>query len=248
VNLAPEDNMRALIRLVQTGLAVSLALALAVVPGSTGATQPGKGGPKDAPGTAIYRNATIHTGTGAKPIEGGYMVVRGGKIASVVGPGISLPDLKEPATVIDLKGAVIIPGLVDSHSHIGVWTRPGVPANADLSETSGPVQPGVRAIDAINPDDPGVRMATAGGITTANIMPGSANVIGGSTLYVKLRGGTVEQMRINGRLPDGTEVLGGLKMANGENPKGYGKNKQQAPFTRMKIAALQRETFQKAKE
>src|SRR6266404_1024418 len=113
---------------------------------------------------------------------------------------------------------------------------------------TGPVQPSLRAIDAIFPNDPGIRMATAGGVTTANIMPGSGNVIGGQTLYVKLRGHTVEQMRITGQLADGTEVLGGLKMANGENPKGYGKNKQQAPFTRMKVAALQREQFVKARE
>ena len=59
---------------------------------------------------------------------------------------------------------------------------------------------------------------------------------------------TVEEMRITGRLPDGSELLGGLKMANGENPKGYGKNKQQAPFTRMKVAALQRQEFVKARE
>src|SRR5438552_2907851 len=83
-------------------------------------------------------------------------------------------------------------------------------------------------------DAPGSRMATAGGVTTANIMPGSANVIGGQTLYVKLRGRTVEAMRITGLLPDGTVILGGLKMANGENPKGYGRTRQQAPFTRMK--------------
>ena len=201
----------------------------------------------DADKVTIFRNATIYTATADKPIEGGYMVVKDGKIAAVVPAGIALPDLKDDAEVIDLKGAVIIPGLVDTHSHVGVWSRPGVPANSDLSEMSGPVQPGVRAIDAFNPDDPGIRMALAGGVTTANVMPGSGNVIGGQTVYVKYRGRSIEEMRILG-LAGKTEILGGLKMANGENPKGYGRTKQQAPFTRMKIAALQRETFQKAKE
>src|SRR5207248_5749725 len=97
-------------------------------------------------------------------------------------------------------------------------------------------------LDAVYPDDPGIRMAVAGGITTANIMPGSGNVIGGQTVYVKLRGRTIEEMR----LADAPDV-GGLKMANGENPKGYGK-KSQAPFTRMKVAALQREQFAKARD
>ena len=87
-----------------------------------------------------------------------------------------------------LKGATIIPGLVDTHSHVGVLTRPGVPANNDLSEMSGPVQPGVRAADSFNPDDPGIKMALAGGVTTANVMPGSGNVIGGQTVYLKYRG------------------------------------------------------------
>src|SRR5205823_4006860 len=90
----------------------------------------------------------------------------------------------------------------------------------------------------------GIRMAVAGGVTTANIMPGSGNAIGGATLYVKLRGDTVEAMRI----PD-LKVLGGLKMANGENPKGYGRRGAgQAPGTRMKVAALQREQFAKARD
>jgi imidazolonepropionase-like amidohydrolase len=81
--------------------------------------------------------------------------------------------------VFDLKGAVIIPGLVDTHSHVGVYSRPSVPANSDGNEMSGPVQPGVRAIDSFNADDPGIKMALAGGVTTANVMPGSGNVIGG---------------------------------------------------------------------
>ncbi len=228
-----------MIRIVSIVIALSLALTVAAVPVHTTADQPRK-----ADSTTLYFNATVHIGTGEKPLEKAYLLVKAGKIEAV---GTGKPNV--PAdTQIDLKGAVVIPGLVDTHSHIGLWSRPGVPANSDGNETSGPVQTGVRAIDAINPDDPGIRMATAGGITTANIMPGSANVIGGETLYVKLRGRSVEEMRVNGRLPNGTEILGGLKMANGENPKGYGKNKQQAPFTRMKVAALQRETFQKGKE
>ncbi len=189
-----------------------------------------------------FKNATIHTGIG-EPILAGTLIVQDGKIVAI-GKDVAIPA---EATTTDLKGAVIIPGLVDTHSHIGIYPKPAIPAHQDGNEMSGPVQSGVRALDSIDPNDPGIRMAVAGGITTANIMPGSGNVIGGQTLYVKLHGNSVEQMRILGKLPDGTEVLGGLKMANGENPKGYGK-RGQAPFTRMKVAALQREQFLKAKE
>ncbi|HEY2787706.1 MAG TPA: amidohydrolase family protein [Fimbriiglobus sp.] len=201
------------------------------------------------PPAVMFKNATIYTATADAPIENGILVVMNGKISVVAGEkgpnSIALPAGTE---TIDLKGAVIIPGLVDTHSHIGIFGKPAVKAHADGNEMSGPVQSGIRAIDAINPQDPGIRMATAGGVTTANIMPGSGNVIGGQTLYVKLRGKSIEDMRIIGRLANGTEVLGGLKMANGENPKGYGRTKQQAPFTRMKVAALQREQFVKARE
>jgi imidazolonepropionase-like amidohydrolase len=205
--------------------------------------------PAADPPARVFKNATIYTAVADAPIANGILVVANGKVSAVIdaaGPyNLRLPAGAEE---IDLKGAVIIPGLVDTHSHIGVYGKPGVQANADGNEMSGPVQPGVRALDAIWPQDPGIRMATAGGVTTANIMPGSGNVIGGQTLYVKLRGNSVEDMRITGKLADGTDVLGGLKMANGENPKGYGRTKQQAPFTRMKVAALQREQFVKAKE
>jgi imidazolonepropionase-like amidohydrolase len=192
-------------------------------------------------GPVAYRGARLLTAAGA-PIERGVLVVSKGKIVAVGRDGdVQIPD---GATVRNLEGKTIIPGLVDTHSHIGIYPRPAVPAHSDGNEMSGPVQPGLRALDAIYPDDPGIRMAVAGGVTTANIMPGSGNVIGGQTLYVKLRGHTIDVMRI----PD-LPILGGLKMANGENPKGYGRRAPgQAPFTRMKIAALQREQFAKARD
>ena len=219
----------------------ALAVALCCITTSAGLPSPGSPGANES---FVLTNATIYTGAGDKPITDGVLVIENGKIAAV-GSKAEVGPLGGQETR-DLGGAVVIPGLVDTHSHIGLFGRGG--GGSDGNEGSGPVQPAVRAVDSINPDDPGIRMAIAGGVTTANIMPGSANVIGGQTLYVKLRGRTVEEMRLTGRLPDGTEIIGGLKMANGENPKGYGKNKQQAPFTRMKIAALQRQEFVKAKE
>jgi len=227
---------------------IVIALSLPFVPTrAAGPAQPKPADPKVvADQVTLFRNATIYTAAADKPLEGGFLVVKGGKIAAIGGPDTAV-TLPAGAETIDLKGATIIPGLVDTHSHVGVYSRPGVAANSDGNESSGPVQPGVRAIDAFNVDDPGIRMALAGGVTTANVMPGSGNVIGGQTVYVKYRGRSVEEMRLFGR-SGGTEILGGLKMANGENPKGYSKGKGVAPFTRMKIAALQRETFQKAKE
>lgn len=201
----------------------------------------------DDPPAVVLKNAVIYTGIGDKPIAKGVLIVKNGKVVTAA-PADLVIQRDPNVPVIDLEGAVIIPGLVDTHSHIGIYPKPAVPAHQDGNEMSGPVQPSGRALDAVWPGDPGIRMALAGGITTANIMPGSGNVIGGQTLYCKLRGNTVEEMRITGLLPDGTVILGGLKMANGENPKGYGRTKQQAPFTRMKVAALQREQFVKARE
>ena len=196
--------------------------------------------------TIAFVGATIHTMADNKPLEEGTLIVKDGKIVEVLLKG-KLGNDRAVDEVVDLKGMVIIPGLVDTHSHIGIYPKPSVPAHSDGNEMSGPVQSGIRALDAIWPGDPGIRMANAGGVTTANIMPGSGNVIGGQTLYVKLHGNVIDDMRINGKNGD-IEVLGGLKMANGENPKGYGRNKKQAPFTRMKIAALQREQFVKAQK
>ena len=195
---------------------------------------------KAADGPTVLKGARLLTVAGA-PIEGGALIIENGKITAVGDANTAIP---QGANVIDVSGKTIIPGLVDTHSHIGIYPRPAVAANSDGNEMSGPVQSGLRALDAIYPADSGIRMAVAGGITTANIMPGSGNAIGGQTLYVKLRGRTIDEMRIQD-----IEVVGGLKMANGENPKGYGRRPSpQAPITRMKVASLQREQFVKARE
>lgn len=183
------------------------------------------------------RGAKIYPISGP-PIENGVLLVRGGKIEAV-GPASSV-TVPADAKVIDATGKIVMPGIVDTHSHIGIIGNPPIAANQDANESSGPLQPQLRAMDAINPAAPGIRVALSGGITTANIMPGSGNVIGGQTAYVKLRGNTIEEMLIPGS-------IGGLKMANGENPKGYGR-RNQAPMTRMEEAALARKEYTKAQE
>ncbi|TXT36002.1 MAG: amidohydrolase, partial [Planctomycetota bacterium] len=188
----------------------------------------------------VLRGARIHTVAGPV-IESGTLIIDDGRIVEI-GPSdkVAAPS---GAKVIDVSGKVIIPGLVDSHSHLGVYSRPAVKANSDGNESTDPITSVVRALDSLNPFDPGIRMANAGGITTANIMPGSANVIGGQTIYVKLRGYSPEQMWF-----ESPHVLGGLKMANGENPKRAHGGKGKAPSTRMKVAALQRAELIKAQE
>jgi imidazolonepropionase-like amidohydrolase len=185
--------------------------------------------------TLAIRGAKVYPISGP-PIERGVLIVANGKIVAVGEE--SKVKIPRGATVEDAAGKVVIPGIVDSHSHIGISPNPMASDSGDVNESSGPVQPGLRALDAIDPADPNIRMATAGGVTTANIMPGSGNVMGGQTAYVKLRGNTIEQMLIPGS-------IGGMKMANGENPKHYGA-KDKAPMTRMEEAAMARGIYEKA--
>jgi imidazolonepropionase-like amidohydrolase len=185
--------------------------------------------------TLVIRGAKVYPVSGP-PIEHGVVVAANGKIVAIGEEGkVKIP---RGATVEDVTGKVVIPGIVDSHTHIGIIANPMVSDSGDANESTGPIQPGLRALDAIDPADPNIRMATAGGVTTANIMPGSGNVMGGQTAYVKLRGNTIEQMLIPG-------TIGGMKMANGENPKHYG-TKDKAPMTRMEEAALARGIYEKA--
>jgi imidazolonepropionase-like amidohydrolase len=171
-----------------------------------------------------------------EPIEQGVLLVEHGEITAIG----SVADVQIPthAQHIDVTGKTIMPGLVDSHSHIGGW--PGF--NADNSE---PVQPELRALDGIDSRDATIQRAQAGGITTANLMPGSGHLISGQTVYAKLRDtNTVEGMLIT--LPDG-RMAGGVKMANGSNSLKQAKYAK-FPGSRAKSAALVREAFIAAQE
>ncbi len=163
-------------------------------------------------------------------IPKGVLVVRQGKIVAVGPEGTSIP---EGAVRVDLSGKVLMPGLVDTHSHVG---------SVEGADASAPLQPDVRALDAIDVRDARLLKARAGGITTVNVMPGSGHLLSGQTVYLKLREGqTVEDLL----LPNPkTGLLGGMKMANGTNSR----RKPPFPGTRAKSAALVREQYVKAQE
>jgi imidazolonepropionase-like amidohydrolase len=171
---------------------------------------------------------------GAPELERGTLLISEGRIAAV-GPAASV-QVPPGAQRIDLGGKVLMPGLVDTHSHIG-----GV-AGAD---GSAPIQPDVRVLDAFDVRSSSIRRAQAGGITTVNVMPGSGHLLSGQTLYVKLRGGpAIDDFLIT--LEDGRPA-GGIKMANGTNslrPAAAGP----FPGTRARSASLAREQFVKAIE
>ncbi len=168
---------------------------------------------------------------GSAPFDDGILVARGGVIAAVGARGsVTIPS---DATVVDCKGKVLMPGLVDTHSHVGGgWG----------ADDSAPIQPGVRMLDAVNCRDSGLQRAQAGGITTLNVMSGSGHLMSGQTIYLKNRDAdTIEGLAY--KFPDGSP-MGGMKMANGTNSQG------EAPFpgTRGKSAALVREQFIAAQE
>jgi imidazolonepropionase-like amidohydrolase len=158
------------------------------------------------------------------------LVVHQGRIVQVGPAGTSLPA---GAVVREVKGKTIIPGLVDTHSHIG---------DVSYRETSHPIQPELRVLDMVDVRDSSVRKAQAGGITTVNVMSGSGMLVSGETLYLKLRGGgVVGDLLITNRTGG---IAGGLKMANGTNPR------RDPPFpgSRAKSASLVRERFVAARE
>ena len=172
-------------------------------------------------------------------IEKGTILIDNGKIVDV-GTDVEVP---EGTTSIDTSGKVVMPGLVEAHCHVGIWEETIGWAGSDGNEMTDPATPHMRAIDAIkaNADERGLEAALQAGITTAQILPGSANVIGGTGVVLKTaKKVVVDDMVI--RNPSG------MKIAFGENPRRvYGVEQKKMPSTRMGVAAILREWLIKAK-
>jgi imidazolonepropionase-like amidohydrolase len=180
-------------------------------------------------GEVAIRGGTILTVTQGT-IEGGTILVRDGKIAAV-GADVSIPP---GATVIDATGRFVMPGIVDGHSHIAL--------DDDINEVTSPVTPHMDMATALVPDDYAIYRALAGGVTAAKLMHGSANVIGGVSVTVKLRWGRpLSEMVIAGARPQ-------MKMALGENPKRVHGRKDRMPATRPAEFALIRQSFIDARD
>ncbi|HIR68240.1 MAG TPA: amidohydrolase, partial [Candidatus Pelethousia gallinarum] len=163
----------------------------------------------------------------------GDILLENGKIRAL-GRELSAPG----AQVLELEGLYAMPGMVDAHCHIGMWEDGNMIEGDDGNETSGPITPELRAIDAINPFDRCFAEACAAGVTACVTGPGSANVIGGQFAALKTRPGSVEDKLIQAPLA--------MKAALGENPKRVYAAQKSSPQTRMATAALLRRALLEA--
>jgi len=190
--------------------------------------------PIPAPPT-LLKNATVLTAAGDR-IEGGSVLFKDGKIVAV-GREVAAPA---GAVVVDATGKWVTPGIIDIHSHLGVYASPEVEGLEDGNEATDPVTADVWAEHSVWPQDPQFPLALAGGVTSMEILPGSANLIGGRSVTVKnVPARTVQAMKFPG-------APYGLKMACGENPKRVYGSKGRPPSTRMGNIAGDREAWAKA--
>ena len=184
----------------------------------------------------LIKNATILTAAGPR-LQSGSLLLRDGKVAAV---GASV-DAPADAVVIDATGKWVTPGLIDTHSHLGVYAAPGGNALSDGNEATNPNTAEVWAEHSVWPQDPQFPLALAGGVTSLEVLPGSANLFGGRSVTLK----NVPSVTVQGMKFPGAPY--GLKMACGENPKRvYGSN-HRAPSTRMGNFAGYRSAWIKAR-
>lgn len=183
----------------------------------------------------LIKNGYIKTMAGPDIPNGCVLIGDDGKIVSVA-ESIECSD----ATVIDAQGRLVTPGCVDAHCHIGLDNQAMGWEGKDYNEAVDPITPQMRAIDSINPLDEAFGLALQGGVTSACTGPGSANVVGGTFVAIKLAGKRVDKMIIKNPIA--------MKCAFGENPKRvYGQGGKKSPSTRMGTAALLRELLFKTK-
>lgn len=199
----------------------------------------GSGGPfastyERYPGVATALvGATVFDGAGGM-IEGGTVLFRDGEVVAVGGSDLSTDGYQ----VVDATGKYVTPGIIDIHSHLGDYPTPSVDAHSDGNEATSPTTPEVWAEHSVWPQDPGFSRALAnGGITSLQILPGSANLMGGRSVTLKnVPARTVQGMKFPG-------APYGFKMACGENPKRVYGGRGRAPSTRMGNFAVNRQTW-----
>ena len=183
----------------------------------------------------FIKNGYLKTRAGADSENGCILLGDDGKIAAI-GTDLTAP---EGAQVIDAEGRLVTPGCVEAHCHIGIGEEIIGDKGADYNEKSNPITPEMRAIDGIRPEDGRLMNGIVGGVTTICTGPGSANVVGGTFVAMKLAGNCVDDMVIKNPVA--------MKCAFGENPKSVFGSQKKAPITRMATAALLRELLFKAR-
>ncbi|WP_374474176.1 amidohydrolase [Arenimonas sp.] len=216
--------------LLATALLALPALAPAAAPSFPSTYEPVASGP------VLITDATVLTGDGRR-LEGADVLMRDGKVAAV---GADLDATG--ATVVDGRGKWVTPGIIDVHSHLGVYPAPGALAHQDGNEMTAPVTAQVWAEHAVWPQDPGFAAALAGGVTSMMVLPGSANLIGGRGVVLKnVPAVTMQEMKFPG-------APHSVKMACGENPKRVYGGRGQSPMTRMGNLAGYRAAFIEAQK
>jgi imidazolonepropionase-like amidohydrolase len=188
-------------------------------------------------GVTLIQGATVFDGIGGE-FANTDILIENGRIAAV-GQGLDAP---EGAEILDAAGRFVTPGVIDIHSHLGVYPSPSVNAHSDGNEITHPVTAEVWAEHAVWPQDPGFDTALAAGVTTLHILPGSANLFGGRGVTLRnVASRTMQGMKF----PDAPYTL---KMACGENPKRVYGSRGRAPGSRMGNVAGYREAWQRAVE